>query len=221
MWNGRQVNRLSLMAIAFSIALLGAAPIDLMGPPAVVVYPLVPNDSTVDRELTSRLATTMAAKLGESNTIKVVAPVPGAQRSEFLADAQKAGADYYVSGYASGLGNGVSAVVQVVSVRAGIVIYSLSTQLEHLSEITGPAESIRGASLHYTNRNLTEYAAPNPTPAPSPTPSPSPSGSPKPTSSASPATTASAPRGWPFWHRVNPPSPSPSPTPSVSATATP
>lgn len=164
-----------LALFALVLGLLGAAPISLLPPPSVVVYPLLPNDSTVDRETASRLATTIAARIGDSGDVKVLPPKPGAERKDYLAEAQREGADYYLSGYVSGLGTGVTAVIQLVSVQSGIVVYSLSNQMQTLREAEGPADTLRAAILRHAGRNLAGYSAPSAPPPATPTPAPSPS----------------------------------------------
>lgn len=154
-----------------AVALLGDAPL-LIGTPSVVVYPLTANDSSVDREANSRIATAIATRMAQAGGVKVIPPSPTVERANYLTDARQAGADYYVTGFIAGLGNGVSMILQLVSVQNGIVIYSTSAQVVTFADAAGQGDIIRTAILRHAGRTVAQIealpAAVLPTPSPGP-----------------------------------------------------
>ena len=162
----RSVPRSALALLAvLAVCLLGATPL-LTGTPAVVVYPMIANDSSVDREASSRIATTIAQRIAELGGVKVIPPNPTTERKDYLEDARRAGADYYVTGFVAGLGTGVTMIVQLVSVQTGIIAFSNSSQIETYADAAGQGEVLQSAIVRHAARNLRQYEA-IPTPGPS------------------------------------------------------
>jgi len=156
-------------------AVLASAPVDaatvpVIAKPSVIVYPFSASGATLDREASSRLATVMAQEIGLTGQITMLPPKPGIDRQDFLAEARAAGADYYVTGFASALGNGVALVEQVVSTLSGIVVYSNSAQVSNYREATSQGDILRDGILAHAARNLQSFsvspAAPAGTAAP-------------------------------------------------------
>jgi TolB-like protein len=141
-----------------AVALLGDAPL-LIGTPSVVVYPLTANDSSVDREANSRIATAIATRIAQAGGVKVIPPSPTVERANYLTDARQAGADYYVTGFVAGLGSGVSMILQLVSVQNGIVIYSTSAQVLTFADAAGQGDIIRSAILRHAGRSVAQIEA--------------------------------------------------------------
>jgi TolB-like protein len=159
----------------FGLPLLAATPAIFIKP-VVVVYPLASNGSSVDREASSRLATIIATQMANTNNVTVVPPPPGTERKDYLAVARANNADYYVSGFISPLGNGVSVVLQVVSTTTGIVVYSQSAQLSTYNDAAGQGDDLALFVARHANRGLA--AIPTPPPQAS-SPSPQPGGGPE------------------------------------------
>ncbi len=159
---------LALVAL-LAIVLLGDAPL-LIGTPSVVVYPLTANDSSVDPEGTSRIASVIASRIADLGGVKVIPPRPGVNRTSYLTDARVAGADYYITGFLAGLGSGVSMILQLVSVQDGIVIYSNSAQVVTYADAASLGDVLRTAILRHAGRSVTQIEAlPSPNlPSPSP-----------------------------------------------------
>jgi hypothetical protein len=164
----------SLLALlaALAVCLLGAAP-SLVGTPAVVVFPMQANDSSIDREASSRIATTIAQRIADGGGVKVLPPNPSAERKDYLEEARRAGADYYVTGFLAGLGSGVTMILQVVSAQTGIVAFSNSAQVDTYADAANQGDIVRAAILRHAGRNLAAYESlPTPPPqGPSPVPS--------------------------------------------------
>ena len=161
---------LALIALT-AVVLLGDAPL-LIGTPSVVVYPLTVNDSSVDPEGSARIADAIASRIAGLGGVKVIPPRPGVARANFLTDARLAGADYYITGFLAGLGDGVSMILQVVSVEDGIVVYSDSAQVQTYADAASQGDVLRTAILRHASRSVTQIEA-LPTPnLPSPSPAP-------------------------------------------------
>lgn len=145
-------------------AALAAGP-SLIPTPSAMVYPFLAGDSSIDRESGSRIATTMASRIGEGGGVKVLPPKVGVERKDYLDEARRNGADYYVTGYAAGLGAGLSMVVQVVNAQNGIVVFGTSAQIETANDAAAVGDVLRAAILRHSGRTMGAYEA-LPTPAP-------------------------------------------------------
>lgn len=153
------------LAIVLGFPLFAATPA-LFSKPAVVVYPFTANGTLADRETTSRLATMIATQMATTGKVTVTPPPPATERKDFLTVARSSSADYYVTGYISPLGNGVSLVEQVVSTITGIVVYSTTAQLETYADAAGQGDNLAAIISAHANRGLAAIGSPPPAPAP-------------------------------------------------------
>ncbi len=165
---------IALLAIFFALPLpAGAQPASILGTPVLVVYPFSANGSEINKEAGSRLAILIATQIANLGGVDVKPATPGVDRQSYLDAAQREGADYYIAGYATPLGDGVSVVEQLVSTLTGIVVYSNTAQVKTYGDAAGQGDVLRDALLRHQERNLGAYAAPPPPAAgPSPTPAP-------------------------------------------------
>jgi TolB-like protein len=152
----------------FGLPLLAAAPTSLSIKPSVIVYPFVPTGSSVDREASSRLATLIATQMANTGKVTVLPPPPGTERKDYLAVARAQNADYYVAGFISPLGAGVSLVEQVVSTTTGIVVFSQSTQINTYAEAAGQGDDLAQYISSHANRALAGIGTPPPQASPTP-----------------------------------------------------
>lgn len=226
---------IALASVLAIFSLLAAAPApSILGTPVLVVYPFSVNGGDVSKEAGSRLAIAIATQVANLGGVDVKPATPGTERTDFLNVAKKDGADYYVAGFVTPLGDGVSVVEQLVSTQTGIVVFSNTAQIRTYGDASGQGDVLRDALIRHYERNLGAYAAPPPpVAAPSPTPvpgnaaqanigrlfghrqqhaaTPAPGSAVTPAAArpASPAAVAAAPA----------PSPSPRPSPSPAAVA--
>jgi hypothetical protein len=164
----------AFFAVLFAVALLGAAPAtSVLAPPILIVYPFSANGSDVSKEAGSRLAITIATQIANLGGVNVKPATPGIERQHYLDAARSAGANYYIAGYVTPLGDGVSVVEQLVSTLTGIVVYSNTAQVRTYGDAAGQGDVLREALLRHQTRNLGAYAAPPP-PANSPPAAPAP-----------------------------------------------
>jgi hypothetical protein len=147
---------------AVAIPLLGAT--SGPGDPVVVVYPLTVTGAT-DAQAGGKIAVLYAARLGTLGGVAVKAPLPGTNRQHFLDAAREAGADYYITGYITPLGNAVTLINQVVSTHSGIQVWSDSVQVGSYNEASSQADAIRAAILRHAGRySIALEATPPPAP---------------------------------------------------------
>jgi len=189
----------------FGLPLVAGAQSTLAIKPSVIVYPFVATGSSVDREASSRLATLIATQMANTGKVTVIPPPPGTERKDYLDVARAQRADYYVSGFISPLGAGVSLVEQVVSAGSGIVIFSQSTQINTYAEAAGQGDDLAQFIAAHANRSLAGIGTPPPQASPTPVASGGPQANlnnlfnrrkksaPAPKPTASPAPAASAP----------------------------
>jgi TolB-like protein len=219
------VRRFLVVALVafFGLPLVAGAQTSLFAKPSVIVYPFSASASSIDREASSRLATIIASRMAETGQVTVIPPPPGTERKDYLSVARARNADYYVSGYMSPLGNGVSLVEQVVSTTTGIVLFSQSGQINTYNEASGQGDDLATFISHHANRGLAAIgtAPPQASPTPSATGGPEanlgklfgrkkkPAAPPKPTPTPKPSAVPNAPAA------------RPAPTPAPAARLTP
>jgi TolB-like protein len=164
----------ALFAILAALPLVAAGPATfILGTPTLLVYPFAANGSEVSKEAGSRLAITIATQIANLGGIDVKPAPPGVDRHDYLEAAHHEGVDYYIAGYVTPLGDGVSVVEQLVSTQTGIVVYSNTAQVRTYADAAGQGDVLRDALLRHQSRNLGAYAAPPPpVGTPSPTPAP-------------------------------------------------
>ena len=161
---------LAVLLVAFlGLPLVAASPPpSFYSKPNVIVFPFISNGSSVDREASSRLATIIATAMANTSLVTVTPPPPGTDRKDYLNVARANRSDYYVSGFISPLGNGVSIVEQVVSTATGIVVYSQSTQLNTYNDAAGQGDDLATFVSRHANRGLAAIGTPPPATSPTP-----------------------------------------------------
>jgi len=154
-------------AVAFSVLLLGAAPI--LPPPVLIVYPFSVNGDA-QKESGSKVAVLIGTQIANLGGVTVRPAPPGTQRVDFLTVARAQNADYYLSGYVTPIGDEVTVVEQLVSTETGVIAFSNTAQIKTYEETAGQGDLLRQALLRHQNRNIIAYeqlATPPPaTPAP-------------------------------------------------------
>jgi len=170
----RQVRflRTFIAGLLAALPLLGVTPSSLVPLPTVVVFPFTLSASDVDKESGSRLAVIIATGIANNGGVVLKPAPPGTERKNYLTVARQIGADYYVSGYITPLGDEVSVVEQIVSTQSGILIASNTAQLTTYADATGQGATLGDEILRHHNRNLDAFQAPPPPAAATPTPEP-------------------------------------------------
>ena len=140
--------------------------------PTVIVYPLAGSSASLDREASARIATTLATQIAVGGAVKVVPAKSDVERANYLADARANGANYYVTGFITPLGNGASVVEQVVSTQSGTLVFSVSNFISSYAEVVSQGDQLRQGIIDRAQRGVAAFAAPPP-PAATPEPEPS------------------------------------------------
>lgn len=109
--------------------------------PLVVIYPF---DASNDiKPGTGEAAAQLFMKqMNADGGIDTIEGPGTVKRSDYLTYARSVNADYYVSGYMTVLGNGVSLVERVVSTRGGAIVYGQTAQIESFQDATAQATMI-------------------------------------------------------------------------------
>ncbi len=160
--------RFWLLSLTLALPLFGAAPSGYTTP-VVVVYPLTTSGELAKTQAGPEIAALLAARLAQLGGLTIKPDTPGTQRPDYLSAAQKAGADYYVTGFLAPVGAEVSIIVQVVSTTSGTIVYSSSQMARTFGDAVGNADDISAAIVGHAGRALASLDAPPP-PSPSPTP---------------------------------------------------
>jgi TolB-like protein len=157
------VRRFLVVAMLAFLALpLVDADSSLIAKPTVIVYPFTAGGSSIDREASAQLATIIATQMAATGKVSVIPPPPGTERKDFLIVAREHHADYYVAGFMSALGTGVSLVEQVVSTSSGIIVYSNTIQLTTYADATGQGDELATYIGRHANRALASIGTPPP-----------------------------------------------------------
>ena len=161
---------LALLIVTFLAMPLIAAtpPPSFFTKPNVIVFPFISNGSSIDREASSRIATIIATSMANTGLVTVTPPPPGTDRKDYLTVARANRSEYYVAGFISPLGNGVSIVEQVVSTATGIVVYSQSTQLTTYTDAAGQGDDLAAFVSRHANRGFAAIGTPPPAASPTP-----------------------------------------------------
>jgi hypothetical protein len=191
-----------LFIALFALVALGAAA-PSADVPTVVVYPMQAS-AALSRDVMLQIVTALANEIAIDGRIHVVPADPNVERVDYLTAARKAGAQYYVTGFITPLGDGASIIEQVVSTQSGTVVFSNSGQISNVADVTAQGDLVRSGILEREAHNGYGVLAPSDTSA---TPAP------RPDSTTSPEATL----GGFFHHKKAAPKPSPSPSPAASA----
>jgi len=162
------VRTYTLAALTLLSLLLIAATPAFTIVPTVIVYPLAAT-SSLDREDNARIVTTLATHIAAGGAVKVIPANSGVERQNYLADARSLGANYYVTGFITPLGNGASAVEQVVSTTSGTLVFSVTNYITNLADIASQGDQLRAGIIERSTRGIQAFEAPPP-PADTPTP---------------------------------------------------
>ncbi|MDP9105301.1 MAG: hypothetical protein M3N49_05140 [Candidatus Eremiobacteraeota bacterium] len=162
------------LLVVLLVAFLGLPLVAATPPPSfyskpnVIVYPFTSTGSSVNREASSTLATIIATSMANTGLVTVTPPPPGTDRKDYLNVARANRSDYYVSGFISPLGEGVSVVEQVVSTATGIVVFSQSTQLNTYNEAASQGDDLANFVYRHANRGLVAIGTAPPAASPTP-----------------------------------------------------
>lgn len=138
--------------------------------PVVLIYPF---DSVggLNAKVGTQLSKIFAQEFTQSGHVKLIPTPSNVARSAYLTTAHKDNADYYVSGYATPIGDGLSVVMQVVSVSGGgVIVFSQTSQIYGVNDAQSLALTAHDAILQLAGVNVSVNTTESSTAAPSPQP---------------------------------------------------
>lgn len=150
------VRRISaVLLLCLGIALAGAAPShpkptptpvptatpEQVSLPIVVVFPFGAS-SDISPGNGEKAANLFVQEMNNAGGIDTIGAPTSVARADYLKYAKSVNADYYVSGYMTPLGNGVSLVEQVVSTRSGTMVFGQTAQIQSFEDASSQAIAI-------------------------------------------------------------------------------
>lgn len=134
----------SAVVLCCTLGLVAAAPPPSppRGLPLVVVYPFDVS-SDLQAGIGLHAAELFVQQMNRAGGVDALTAPPSIKRAQYLTYALKLKADYYVAGYMTPLGNGVSLVEQVVATQSGTIIFAQTAQIESLADAAAQAVTIR------------------------------------------------------------------------------
>ncbi|HEY9179668.1 MAG TPA: hypothetical protein VIO32_03050 [Candidatus Baltobacteraceae bacterium] len=138
--------------------------------PIVVVYPFGAS-SDIAPGNGEKAANLFVDVMNSAGGIDAIGAPASVTRADYLKYAKSVNADYYVSGYMTPLGGGVSLVEQVVSTRSGAMITGQTAQIQSFEDASSQAIAIHDAIMNQIRGLQQDYAAAQATAAPTAMPS--------------------------------------------------
>lgn len=153
----------AVLLLCLGIALAGAAPPPKAKPtpapapaatatptvtslPIVVVFPFGAS-SEIQPGNGEKAANLFVDQMNTAGGIDAIGAPSTVKQSDYLTYARNVNADYYISGYMTPVGTGVSLVEQVVSVRSGTMQFGQTAQIESFADASAQAIAIHDSIL--------------------------------------------------------------------------
>lgn len=156
---GPRVRLLSpLLVLALAATLLAATPPPTTAVPMTVVFPFQ-TSAELKPDTGVKAAQLFAQQMNQAGGIDAIDGPTNISRSGYLAYARNLQADYYVTGYMTPLGGGVSLVEQVVSTQSGTIVYGATAQINSFDDASAQAVQIHDALLAIEAENSDRYAS--------------------------------------------------------------
>lgn len=135
--------------------------------PLVVVYPF-DFSSDLRADTGTRAAQLYVTAMNAAGGVDALAAPTTVKRANYLEYAKSLSASYYVSGYMTPLGGGVSLVEQVVDTSTGTIILGATAQIQSFEDAASQATSIRDGIVQreQSKAQAFEQASAQATPAP-------------------------------------------------------
>jgi len=163
-----------VFAACAAVALMGARPTPKPAPtptpapaptatprpaiPMLVVFPFQ-TSSDLKAGTGARAAALFAQQMNGAGGIDALTGPATVQRADYLSYARKLQADYYLMGYMTPLGQGVSLVEQLVSTQSGTLVYGQTAQINSFDDASAQAIQIHGAVMAMEQSEAERYAA--------------------------------------------------------------
>ncbi|HEV3153277.1 MAG TPA: hypothetical protein VGZ02_05700 [Candidatus Baltobacteraceae bacterium] len=124
--------------------------------PTIVVFPFQ-TSTDLKPDTGTRAAQLFAQQMNGAGGIDAISAASTIARSDYLNYARKLQADYYLMGYMTPLGAGVSLVEQLVSTGSGTIVYGTTAQIDSFDDASAQAIQIHGAVLSMEQSEADRY----------------------------------------------------------------
>jgi hypothetical protein len=160
-----------LAALSALLLLIVHAPVAHAAVPAATIvleiFPLAALgdvDPAAGADLSLRLSDEIAGLGG----VRIITGGASTAPADYGTVARAAGAGYYLTGSIAAVGSGVAAIVQVVGTRSGTVLWSSTSQLTKIADITGVGAQVRAMLFERDQRPYLDLGSPASAPPPAP-----------------------------------------------------
>lgn len=119
--------------------------------PVVLIYPF-DVQTGADPKLGSAVAQIFGQEMASAGGVTVLAIPQGITRANFLNNAHSEGAEFYISGYVTQVGEIASVVEQVVSVDSGVILFSQTAQVNTVADVASISLLARTDILTFLGR---------------------------------------------------------------------
>ena len=120
--------------------------------PTVLVYPF-DVQTGADPRIGMAIGQILGQEMVAAGGINVLPIQQGVARTDFLANARKNHADFYISGYVTPVGDSAAVVEQVVSVESGVILFSQTAQVSSVADVASQSLLARSQILAFVGRN--------------------------------------------------------------------
>lgn len=136
--------------------------------PIVIVYPFGTSNA-LKAGTGLQTAQFFVTQIGSAGGVNAITGDPKVARTDYLIDARKRKADYYVAGYMTIVGDAVSLVEQIVSTQSGTVVSGRTAVVQTIADAASQATAIHDTIIARENSFASAIASSS-APAASPTP---------------------------------------------------
>ena len=119
--------------------------------PVILVYPF-DVQTGADTKLGGAVAQIFGQEMQAAGGVSVLAVPQGITRANFLSNARSEGAEFYISGYVTQVGDIASVVEQVVSVDSGVILFSQTAQVNTVADVASVSLLARTEILTFLGR---------------------------------------------------------------------
>lgn len=135
--------------------------------PIVVVFPFGAS-SDIAPGNGEKAANLFVQVMNSAGGIDAIGAPATVKRTDYLTYAKSVNADFYVSGYMTPLGTGVSLVEQVVSTRSGVMLFGQTAQIQSFEDASSQAIAIHDGIMSQIRGMQQQYQAAQATSTPTP-----------------------------------------------------
>jgi hypothetical protein len=144
-----------------------AAPGQVTSLPIIVVFPFG-TSSDIAAANGEKAATLFVQVMNSAGGLDAIGAPTSVKHENYLTYARSVNADYYVTGYMTPLGEGVSLVEQVVSARSGTMIFGQTAQIDSFADASSQAIAVHDSLIAQEQQFKAQYQSAQATATPAP-----------------------------------------------------